>query len=130
MSRKLKGLTGEELPVTIFAIILLFIFLVSGLMSYSNYYSRAALVEQERVASSLAQKVLADNNGVISDPDSVLAQYQLESTRFEIKNLESGNTWAKGSTEGMRDVAASSLAVLIESGGNLYPGKVSVYVGK
>ena len=130
MSKRLKGLAGEELPAALFAIILLLIFLTSSLAAYSNYYSRAGFIEQERIASSLAQKILSDSQGVVSNPDSVLAQHELQNARIELRNLETGQTWARGSIEGLRDVAASSLALLIESGEKYYPGRVDVYVGK
>ncbi|MFQ5647627.1 MAG: hypothetical protein ACE5FW_00135 [Candidatus Aenigmatarchaeota archaeon] len=131
MSRKLKGLAGEELPATLFAIILLFVFLGATLVSYSNFYSRAAFIEQERTASSLAQKILAETGGIVTSPQAFLDQYKLQNTRINITDLDTGFVWSSpGSTEGLESVAASSLALLIGSGSAYHPGRVDVYVGK
>ena len=129
MFQKRKGLAGEELPATLFAIILLFIFLASTLTAYSNYYSRAAFVEKERAAGSLAYKILTENQGIISDPNSVLAQYNIQNTRIEISDLEQGLNWSRGNTGNATSTAVSSLALLIKSGESYHPGRIKVYVG-
>ena len=115
----------EDIPAAMFTIVLIFVFLLSVFMMYSNYLSQVSMIEQKRAASSIAEKIFFDSGGVISG----LSGFE-NSTSVKVKliNLETGSEAIQGSN-GNVSVMSASLAITIFQGGKYYPGRLEVYAG-
>jgi p-aminobenzoyl-glutamate transporter AbgT len=124
-----KGNVGEDLPATIFTIILIMIFVFSVFNSYSDFFSKMDYVEQERTAAVIAEKILFDNDGLLVDvADTVNMADRFENVQINVTNLVTDEVYSKGNVVG--DVSVSNVVMLILEDGKYYPSEVGVYVGK
>jgi hypothetical protein len=115
----------EDVPAAMFTIVLIFIFIISTLMLYSNYLSQVGMIEQKRVASSVAEKIFFDSGGVISGLEGFDNSTGI---RVKLINLETGSEAEQGST-GNNSVMGASMAITIFENGKYYPGRIEVYAG-
>jgi hypothetical protein len=123
-----KGNVGEDLPATIFTIILIMVFVFSVFHSYSEFFTRMDYVEQERTAAVIAEKIFFDNDGIVVVEDVLGVTDKFENIQINITNLETGDKYGRGEVTG--SVSVSNVVMLIIKNGRYYPSEVGVYVGK
>jgi hypothetical protein len=126
MSPRSKGVVGEELPVVILVIILLTVFIFSVITLYQKHLDSADFLEMQRTASSLAEQIFYNNSGIIPD-----AAFSLPLTNVQVivNNLETGATYKSGAQAvNANESARGSAAILLQSAGRNYLGRVDVFV--
>lgn len=122
----MKGVS-EDLPAILFVMILLVAFLISILHAYGIFFNSTNLMQEKRIASSIAENVSA--GVVITDPQAVADSFDRTGVYVKIYNLELDEDFGAEKDFQNSDVI-SSAAILIEKGGKLYPGRVDAHVGK
>ncbi len=130
MSKRFKGFAAEDLLTSIFAALLLVVFIFSVVSAYANYFKNIDMAEQSYAALVTAEKIVFDNNGIIADPQEI--KTGANNTKITITNKETGQTYTSGSASGYQAVFVSSLPLLIHNltEGRYYPAILEVYVGK
>lgn len=116
---------GEDIFATIFAIILIFVFIAATNMTYQKYLETQDMIERERAASSLAQQIYFSHNGLIN-----LAEFScpnIEKTYIEI--YASGSS-VKSCGARTNDMISSSMPVNVLNTNAYQPGRLIVYVSK
>jgi len=129
--RSSKGVVGEDLLTTILTIILLMGFIFSIFHFYGNYFDDMDLVERERVATSVAEKIYLDNEGVLfSDSVQGVADVagDFENMWINITNLKTGKSYTAGNFKDQ--VSVGSVVMLLVDDGEYFPSRVDVYVSE
>ena len=124
----MKGVS-EDLPAILFVVILIVVFLISILYSYGNYFNSINLIQQQRIASSIVEKVAFENK-IVSDPPALLKSFDLNGIFLNITNTGNGTSWSSTRTF-LQSRVVSSAAILIydDSTKKLFPGRIEAYVG-
>ena len=125
LGKSRKGVVGEDLPAIIFIIILVMFFIFSVFNLYSDYFGELDLIENERIANSVANKLFLESGGVVDDPENFVL---FDKANILVINLETGENWGTSSTGNQTSV--SSFITLVKLGKIYYPGRVEVYVNK
>lgn len=127
-----KGIVGEELFATLIVIILIFVFVFSVNGIYDKYIQGQNLLYSERFASSLAERIYFDNNGIISEGScqSILKKYNLTDVGIKITYYKNGAQECGFSNfAGDNSKAVATLPLLVTNG-TFYPAIISVEAGK
>jgi len=128
----MKGVS-EDIPAILFVMVLLVVFILSILHSYNSYFGSVNLMQQKRIASSIAESI-AFNTKVVEDPTNFVKSFDKTGIRVDINNTVPGKVCSgicssSGKTF-QRNALISSAAFLIKDGNNFYPARVDVYVGE
>lgn len=128
----LKGDVGEELFVSVFVIILVFVFIFSTIGVYSKFIEGQTLLYAERTASSLAEKIYFDYAGQMDEQSckQIANLYNFESVAISIVYWKGDTKYVckSGKIEDTHTQVVSSMPILITSGGKFYPGRIDVLV--
>ncbi len=129
---RLKGIVGEELFAVIIVIILIFVFVFSTISIYNKYISGQQLLYAERVASSLAEKVYFENNGVIAESacQSIVNKYNLTDISVNITYFKDGIKGCGITNENSSVSKAVATLPLLVTDGTFYPAIITVEAGK
>jgi hypothetical protein len=129
----LKGEAGEELFATFFVIALVFVFIFSAIGVYGKFMEGQTQLYAQRSASSVAEKIYFDGNGVIalSDCQAINRTYNsMNNTALTIiywnGNVE--KKCASGSLD-VRSLSVSTMPIMIVDNGKFYPGRIDAMVG-
>ncbi len=132
MFRLSKGIVGEELFATLIVIILIFVFVFSVNGIYDKYIQGQNLLYYERFATSLAERIYFDNNGVIAESacQNIVNKYNLTDVSVNITYFRDGikNCGIANANPGVSK-AVATLPFLITNG-TFYPAIITVEAGK
>jgi hypothetical protein len=124
----LKGEGAEDLLASVAVVVLLAVFALSIISSYSGFLARAGHTESGRSALALSERIFHDSGGTVL-PDEIKA-YGKNGTAVLLMDLETGENFTTG-TAGGTDIAISSLPVLVfYENGAFHPGRIEVHVSK
>ncbi len=124
----MKGVS-EDVPATLFVVILLVVFLLSVLHTHGNYFGSVNFIQQKRIASSVAEDISLLTSAV-ENPDDFVKQFDKTGVIVEIINEGTGRISKSSQKTFTRTAAVSSAALLIKEGNIFYPARVDVYVGE
>jgi hypothetical protein len=125
LGKSRKGVVGEDLLAIFCIAILIMFFIFSVFNLYSDYFGELDLIENERIANSVANKLFLESGGVVDDPENFVL---FDKANILVINLETGENWGTSSTGNQTSV--SSFITLVKLGKIYYPGRVEVYVNK
>ena len=131
MFRRSKGIVGEELFATLIVIVLIFVFVFSIVGIYNKYIGGQQFLYNERVASSIAERIYFDNNGVIAEGscESILSKYGFQNITKTITYYKDGQkTCSSGILTAQVSKSVASLPLLVTDG-KFYPAVLIVEVG-
>jgi hypothetical protein len=128
----LKGEAGEDLFAAVFVVLLIVGFIASVNAAYGKWVESQAFIYSARAASSVAERLFYNSNGVVtSDCNTLANQWNLTSVHFKLMWWE-GNDRKEcsfGQLNASTIQSVSSMPMLIGKDGRFYPGRVDVAVG-
>ena len=129
-----KGIVGEELFAVLIVIILIFVFVFSVNSIYDKYIQGQRLLYAERFASSLAERIYFDNNGIVGEGNcqNVLKGYgNISATFAKITYYKNGAQECSYGNEanGISKAVASLPSLVTDANGKFYPAIITVEVG-
>lgn len=112
--RHSKGIVAEELVAVLFVMVLLAVFIVFVIYANNRAIADLAWFDAERTASTLAEKLFFDSNGIVNDATTFVAVTNLTyPAKIVLTDLERNLSWEHGGTGTARSVASASAAILV-----------------
>ncbi len=130
----MKGIS-EDVPATLFVVLLLVVFILSVLHTHGNYFGSVNFIQQKRIASSVAENISLMTKVVDMDPQTFVDQFKDKlGIVVELNNTDPpSKIYPSGDKNSFTKTAAvSSAALLIRDidDGEFHPARVDVYVGE